>query len=164
MTNLSAGLLIYRVSGNQSEFFLVHPGGPFWKNKDAGAWSIPKGLVAAGEDPLTAALRECREETGYQAGGSMHPLPPVKLKSGKNVMAWLVSGDPDPLHISSNEFEIEWPPRSGKKQFFPEVDKAAWFSADEARRKLNPALSPLIDAALDILKHTKIIDSSNDPT
>lgn len=125
---------------------LVHPGGPFWKNKDAGAWTIPKGEFTGDEEPLDAALRELQEETGLPVKkGACIPLAPITQKGGKLIMAWAMKGDLDANAISSNTFELEWPPRSGKKQMFPEVDKAAWFTLPEAREKINPAQVALLD-------------------
>ncbi len=131
----SAGILLYRVKNGIPEVMLVHPGGPFWKNKDAGAWSIPKGEFSAEEDPLEAALRELQEETGIPVKGECIPLTPVKQKSGKLVLAWAMKGDLDVTMINSNTFELEWPPKSGKKQMVPEVDKAEWFTLPEARKR-----------------------------
>ena len=140
----SAGILLYRMK-KVPEFFLVHPGGPFWKGKDNGAWSIPKGEFSSGEEGLAAAKREFEEETGKSISGTFVPLQPVKLKSGKIVYAWAVEGDIEASSIVSNHFKVEWPYRSGKWQSFPEVDQAGWFSAREAREKINPAQVPLID-------------------
>ena len=148
----SAGILAYRTVKKTMEFFLVHPGGPFWKNKDAGAWSIPKGEFEEDEDPLTAAKREFKEETGQVISGNFIPLSPVKQKSGKIIQAWAVEADIDAENIKSNLFEMEWPPRSGKKQEFPEVDRAEWFTADTAKEKINPAQAALIDELLILLK------------
>jgi predicted NUDIX family NTP pyrophosphohydrolase len=143
----SAGILMYRRSGDSSiEVFLIHPGGPFWSKKDLGAWSIPKGEYGDDEDPLDAARREFREETGYDAEGEFIPLDPVKQKGGKIVSAWAVEGSIDATAVSSNTFSMEWPPRSGRQTEFPEVDKAGWFSPDEARAKINPAQAAFIDA------------------
>ena len=140
----SAGILLHRAGG--SEVLLVHPGGPFWARKDAGAWSIPKGEVEDGEQPRAAALREFAEETGTTLpDGALEPLGSVKLKSGKLVHAFAVAGDLDPEAIVSSTFELEWPPRSGRLQLFPEVDRAGWFGLDEAREKLNPAQAVFID-------------------
>lgn len=133
----SSGLLVYRKSGAQPQVFLVHPGGPFWKNKDAGAWSIPKGEFNNEENRLDAAKREFFEETGYNITGDFIELQPIKLKSGKTVFAWAVESDIDAHNIDSNLFEIEWPPRSGKMEWFPEVDKAEWFTLEEAKKKMN---------------------------
>ena len=137
MPKKSAGILLYRKTGGSFEVFLVHPGGPYWANKDAGAWSIPKGEFDDNEDALSAAKREFEEETGMKISGVFVELTPVKLKSSKTVFAWAVEGDIDPLKINSNEFEMEWPPRSGKMSSFPEIDKAAWFSLADAEIKIN---------------------------
>jgi len=126
------------------EVFLVHPGGPYWAKKDEGAWSIPKGEFDENEEPLAAAKREFREETGIQISGEFIQLNPVKQKSGKLVYAWAVEGDIDPEKIKSNSFEIEWPPRSGKMKSFPEIDKAAWFQLSDAQKKIIEAQSALI--------------------
>lgn len=140
----SAGILLHRAGG--TEVLLVHPGGPFWRRKDAGAWSIPKGEVEDGEAPRAAALREFAEETGTRLpDGALEPLGSVKLKSGKLVHAFAAAGDLDPDAIVSSTFELEWPPRSGRLQQFPEVDRAGWFGLDEAREKLNPAQAAFID-------------------
>jgi predicted NUDIX family NTP pyrophosphohydrolase len=145
MYKQSAGILLFRTTGNQLQVFLVHPGGPFFKNKDAGAWSIPKGEFLDDEDPLIAAKREFKEETGQAIDGNFIPLNPVILKSGKKVYAWAVEGEIDHETITSNLFEIEWPPKSGKKQSFPEVDRADWFNIDEAKMKINAAQSAFIE-------------------
>jgi predicted NUDIX family NTP pyrophosphohydrolase len=140
MPKQSAGLLAYRYRDGLLQVLLVHPGGPFYARKDAGVWSLPKGEYTDGEDPLTVAKREFEEETGNQiCSDAFLPLSPVRLKSGKQVFAWAVAADFDQCFIQSNKFEMEWPPRSGKKQSFPEVDKAEWFNIEEARIKLNPA-------------------------
>src|SRR5580765_7437459 len=125
MAKQSAGLLVYRQPLGHLEVLLVHPGGPFWKNKDAGAWTIPKGELLANEDPLQAALRECHEELGFEPTGKFIPLNPVQQKAGKIIHAWAVFADWDPSQLRSNSFPLEWPPRSGKVQEFPEVDHAA---------------------------------------
>jgi predicted NUDIX family NTP pyrophosphohydrolase len=140
----SAGILAWRRRGGVLELFLAHPGGPFWKNKDDGAWSIPKGEIDPDEEPLSAAQREFEEETGFKIGGTFLPLDPVKIASGKVIEAWAVEHDLDAAAIISNSFEIEWPPRSGKRQAFPEVDRAAWFTAEEALRKINKGQAPLV--------------------
>jgi predicted NUDIX family NTP pyrophosphohydrolase len=145
MPKQSAGVLLYRKIDNQLQVFLVHPGGPFYKNKDAGAWSIPKGEFLDNEDAFVAAKREFFEETGQVINGNFIGLKPVTLKSGKKVYAWAVEGDINQETIFSNLFEIEWPPRSGKKQFFPEVDKGAWFNTNEAKTKINAAQITLIN-------------------
>ncbi len=149
MAKTSAGLLLYRTRDRQTQVLLVHPGGPFWRNKDAGVWSIPKGEVADGEDPLTAARREFAEETGGTAAGPFEPLPPVKQKGGKTVLAWAVAGDLDAAAVRSNTFTMEWPPRSGKRAEFPEVDRAEWFDLPTAAVKLIPAQAPLLAALAD---------------
>lgn len=144
MPKQSAGLLLYRKQKEQIEVFLVHPGGPFWAKKDLGAWSIPKGEFDE-EEPLLAAKREFWEETSFGAPqGEYIPLNQVTLKSGKIVHAWAVAGEVDADHIHSNEFEMQWPPMFGKVQSFPEVDRAAWFSVDDALQKINPAQVGLI--------------------
>lgn len=130
------------------QVFLVHPGGPFFKNKDAGVWSIPKGEFLDDEEPLAAAKREFFEETGQHADGNFIALDSVTLKSGKIVYAWAVEGDINHETIYSNTFEMEWPPKSGKKQLFPEIDRAGWFTVEEAKMKINEAQVRLIDSFL----------------
>jgi predicted NUDIX family NTP pyrophosphohydrolase len=125
--------------------FLVHPGGPFWKNKDAGVWTIPKGEFTNDEPALDAAVREFREETGVALKGPFQPLSPVRQKGGKRVYAWAAPGDLDPQKIVSNTFDLEWPPRSGKTRTFPEVDKGAWYSLTAARHYINPAQIPFLE-------------------
>ena len=132
----SAGILLHRLRGSGIEVFLVHPGGPFWATKDAGAWSIPKGEFEAGEDPLEAAKREFKEETGFAVAGNFIELTPVKQPGGKVVYAWAVMGDCEAESIKSNTFSLEWPPRSGKRKEFPEVDRAGWFTPEVAREKI----------------------------
>jgi predicted NUDIX family NTP pyrophosphohydrolase len=132
----SAGILMYRQHNSTLEVFLVHPGGPYWAKKDMGAWSIPKGEFDEGEDRLKAAKREFQEETGFLPEGSFVALTPVKQPGGKMVHAWAVQGDCDAKRIVSNRFSIEWPPRSGKRQEFPEVDRAGWFTLDVANEKI----------------------------
>ncbi|MHB8207521.1 NUDIX domain-containing protein [Mucilaginibacter sp.] len=141
----SAGILLYRNTNNILEVFLVHPGGPFFKNKDEGSWSIPKGEFSDEEEALAAAKREFEEETGQAVDGNFISLGSIKQKSGKTVYAWAIEGDINHETILSNTFEIEWPPRTGKKLTIPEIDRAAWFEVDEAKRKTNPAQSELID-------------------
>jgi len=131
----TAGLLLYRRCP-ELEVFLVHPGGPFWTRKDAGAWSIPKGEVEDGEDPLQAAKREFTEETGFTISGEFRSLDPLKQPGGKIIYAWAIEADCDPGQIRSNSFSLEWPPKSGKIQHYPEVDRAAWFNISEARNKI----------------------------
>ena len=142
----SAGVLMYRRSGSQLEVLLVHPGGPFWAKKDAGAWSIPKGEFDAVEAPLAAARREFIEELGIDPGAALTPLRVVTQSRAKVVHAFAAEGDADPGTIASNTFEIEWPPRSGRMQAFPEVDRAAWFTLDEARVKIVAGQRAILDA------------------
>ncbi len=150
----SAGLLLYRFHSNCLQVFLVHPGGPFWARKDAGAWTIPKGEPMPGEELLAAARRELAEETGFRPDGTFIGLNPVRQKGGKLVHAWALAADVDPLLMQSNSFEIEWPPRSGKRQQFPEVDKAGWFTIEEARAKVLPAQLDLLTQLEELLaKH-----------
>jgi len=132
----SAGILLYRVRSGVLEVFLVHPGGPFWAKKDAGAWSIPKGEIEEGADSLETAKREFLEETGSPIDGNFLELTPQKQRSGKLVHAWAVEGEIDASSVRSNSFSMEWPPRSGKQQEFPEVDKGEWFNIPVARKKL----------------------------
>jgi len=148
MIKQSAGILLYRKNDGQLQVFLVHPGGPFFKNKDIGVWSIPKGEFLDEEDALEAAKREFKEETGQTINGEFTELKPVYLKSGKKVYAWAVEGDIDQDVIASNLFEMEWPPRSGKRQSFPEVDRAAWFTINEAKEMINAAQVGLIESFL----------------
>ena len=143
--NESAGLLLFRRAAGGLEVFLAHPGGPFWKNRDAGAWTIPKGLVDEGEDALDAARREFEEETGIRPGGPFLPLGAVRQKAGKTVHAWAWEGDADPATVTSNEVRTEWPRGSGRWLAFPEIDRCAWFDTAAAREKLNPAQAELID-------------------
>jgi predicted NUDIX family NTP pyrophosphohydrolase len=145
MPKKSAGLLLYRRREPGLEVFLVHPGGPYWAKKDEGAWSIPKGVHEAGEAPLAAAIREFEEETGSRIDRAFLPLEPVVLASGKQVTAWAVEGDIDAAAIRSNTFTMEWPPRSGRQQEFPEIDRAAWFTLEQARRRNTPGQRPLIE-------------------
>jgi predicted NUDIX family NTP pyrophosphohydrolase len=146
--NASAGLVIYRrrMPGADSpiEFFLVHPGGPYWTRKDDGAWSIPKGEIEMGENLLAAAKRETREETGFAVRGRFQRLPPVRQPSGKLVHPWAVEADVDPADLKSGTFEMEWPPRSGRLASFPEVDRAAWFGSKEAMVKILAGQRPIL--------------------
>jgi predicted NUDIX family NTP pyrophosphohydrolase len=145
----SAGIVLYRSGAAGIEVLLVHPGGPFWAKKDAGVWSIPKGEYEDDEDPLACALREFEEETGTRLGSDdVVELGSVRQKSGKQVTAWAVAGDLDPDTVRSNTFSMEWPPRSGRKAEFPEVDRADWFGLDVAREKLVPAQAELLDRLL----------------
>ena len=142
----SAGILLHRRGERGTEVLLVHPGGPFWARKDLGAWSIPKGELDGDEDPRACALREFAEETGTRLPDSaLDDLGSVKQKSGKVVVAFAVAGDLDPATLVSNTFELEWPPRSGRMQAFPEIDRAEWFGLDAARAKLNPAQAAFVD-------------------
>ena len=145
MAKQSAGILLYRHVEDELQVFLAHPGGPFWTGKDLGAWTIPKGEIQAGEDPLQAARREFEEEIGVALDGEFVALAPVRQRSGKVVLAWAVEGECDPAAVRSNTFSMEWPPKSGKQAEFPEVDRAEWFSMDEARRKILPAQIPFLD-------------------
>jgi predicted NUDIX family NTP pyrophosphohydrolase len=151
MTAASAGLVLFRIGASGLQVLLVHPGGPFWQRKDLGAWSIPKGEIGADEEPLAAARRELAEETGFTVQGDAIALGSVRQKGGKMVHAWAVRGDADPSELRSNTFEIEWPPRSGKRSSFPEVDRAEWFDVVEARRRILPAQEPLLDALVTAL-------------
>jgi len=136
---------MYRWRNGELEFLLVHPGGPFWKNKDAGAWTIPKGEIEPEEKPLDAAKREFREELGFEPKGTFLELKPARQKAGKLIHAWAFEGDCDPLQIGSQTFTIEWPPRSGRQAAFPEVDQAAFLTYAEAQPKLNPAQLPFLE-------------------
>lgn len=153
VAKVSAGLLVYRARpGQVIEVLLVHPGGPFWARKENGAWSIPKGELDGSDDPLAVAEREFQEELGQPSpSGSRRPLGEVVQAGGKHVIAWAVEGDLDVTVVESNRFEMEWPPRSGTIQSFPEVDRAEWFGADAARDKLVPAQVELVDRLLDLL-------------
>lgn len=160
MPKPSAGLLLYRWNTGALELFLVHPGGPFWAKKDHGAWSIPKGEIEPEEDTLAAACRETTEETGYKARPPFTALAPARLKSGKIVRAWLAEApDLDAAAIESNTFELEWPPRSGRTATFPEVDRAQWFSGDEARARILTGQLPLVEEAVALLSRAPTSDS-----
>ncbi|HEY2414972.1 MAG TPA: NUDIX domain-containing protein [Pirellulaceae bacterium] len=145
---VSAGLLMFRRSRGGAEVFLVHPGGPFWKNKDAGVWSIPKGLIDPGEEPLAAARREFQEETGIEARGNFQPIGTIQQKAGKIVHAWAFEGDADAESIRSNMTRVEMPRGSGRWIEVPEVDRAGWFEPEVARQKINPAQAEFIDRLL----------------
>jgi predicted NUDIX family NTP pyrophosphohydrolase len=157
MAKRSAGILMYRRGAAGIELLLVHPGGPFWTKKDHGAWSIPKGEYDAEEEPLACAIREFAEELGSAPQavdvGAFLELGELVLPSRKVITAFAIAGEFDPAKLKSNHFEMEWPPRSGRKQSFPEVDRAAWFAADEAREKIQPGQSPFIDRLLATLSH-----------
>lgn len=152
MPQVSAGILAWRRGAGGPEVLLVHPGGPYWANKDEAAWSIPKGLVDAGEDGLAAALREFAEELGQPVSGPAIELAPVKLPGGKWVHAWLVEADLDLSGLRSNLFEMEWPPRSGKTAAFPEVDRAAYWAEADALVKIHKGQRPIIESALQRLR------------
>lgn len=137
--------MLYRVRAGGPEVFLAHPGGPFWASKDLGAWTIPKGEVAEGEDPELAAQRELLEETGCAPSGALIPLGSVRQRSGKEVLAWAAPGDCDPAQLRSNMCTIEWPPRSGRRIEIPEIDRAAWFPVAEARRRILEGQLPFLD-------------------
>ena len=157
----SAGILAYKFKEDRLQVFLVHPGGPFWKNKDDSSWSIPKGEYTD-EAPLQAAVREFKEETGITIDGPFIALEPVKMKSGKLISAWASQQNIDPDAIHSNLFEMEWPPKSRKLQSFPEIDRGEWFSAEVALAKINTAQQSFITDLASILKATKAIDLLND--
>jgi predicted NUDIX family NTP pyrophosphohydrolase len=145
MPKTSAGILLYKTVQGVLQIFLIHPGGPFFIKKDDGAWSIPKGEIDEGEDPLAAARREFEEETGCRPEGRFIPLSPVKQKGGKTVLSWAAEGECDAAAIRSNTFTLEWPAGSGRMREFPEVDRAGWFTVEEAKQKINPAQAALID-------------------
>jgi len=147
----SAGLLLYRRRQSEPDFFLVHPGGPFWAKKDEGAWSIPKGLYEEGEAPLAAAKREFVEETGLSVDGEFVPLGEFRQPGGKIVSAWMVEADCDAHTVKSNRFSLEWPPRSGKTAEFPEIDRAGWFAPPEALAKILRGQKPILERALELL-------------
>jgi predicted NUDIX family NTP pyrophosphohydrolase len=148
MPEQSAGILMYRRRGSAVEVLLVHPGGPFWKKKDDGAWTIPKGLRGEDEEALAAARREFEEETGAAPAGEFIPLGEFRQSSAKTVSVWAVEGDFDVTKLKGNTFTLEWPPRSGRSQEFPEIDRAAWFSPDEARRKILKGQRPALDVLI----------------
>ncbi len=150
MTKRSAGILMYRRTGGELQVLLVHPGGPFWKNRDLGAWSIPKGEYGD-EDALAAAVREFTEETGAAVAGDFKPLGAVVQAGRKTVIAFAVEGNFDPAGLTSNVFDIEWPPNSGRRRSFPEIDRAAWFGLSEARRRVLAGQAPFLDRLVEIL-------------
>jgi predicted NUDIX family NTP pyrophosphohydrolase len=146
MAKQSAGILLHRRRNGATEVLLVHPGGPLWAKRDDGAWSIPKGEFEPGESAEAVAVREFREEVGCELrGGELQPLAPLRQPGGKRVLAFAVAGDCDAENVRSNTFTMEWPPRSGRRREFPEVDRAGWFGVAEARRKILPAQAPLLD-------------------
>jgi len=148
MPEKSAGILVYRSGPAGLEFLLAHPGGPFWARRDAGAWSIPKGLIEEGEETLAAAQREFSEEVGHSVEGEFTALTPLRQKSGKIVYAWMVESDLELDGFRSNLFEMEWPRRSGRIQAFPEIDRVAWFGSEEALLKVLPGQAPFIREAM----------------
>jgi predicted NUDIX family NTP pyrophosphohydrolase len=152
MSTRSAGILMYRRPGPSLELLLVHPGGPFWAKRDLEAWSIPKGEFSGEQDPFAAAMRELEEETGAVPRGDFLPLGELVQSSRKTVTAWAVEGDLDVANVKSNSFELEWPPKSGRMLSFPEVDRAAWFSPGEARRKILPGQREFIARLLAALE------------
>lgn len=145
MPQTSAGVLLYRLRDGATEVLLAHPGGPFWQRRDAGAWTLPKGQVEPGETLEAAARRELAEEVGCTQDGPLRPLGRVRQKSGKWVEGFALEGEFDPAGLCSNEFELEWPPRSGQLRRYPEVDRAQWFGLEEARTRILPAQAPLLD-------------------
>jgi predicted NUDIX family NTP pyrophosphohydrolase len=153
--SMSAGILLYRSTAEGVRVLLAHPGGPFFAKKDEGAWSIPKGLIESGEDQAAAALREFEEELGWRPAGELHPLGEVRLKSGKRVIAFALASDESEAamlaRFSPGMFQMEWPPRSGRSTEFPEVDRIAFFSLDEAVRKLSPAQAPLVERLRELI-------------
>jgi predicted NUDIX family NTP pyrophosphohydrolase len=148
MPQRSAGVLLYRCKGRDIEVLLVHPGGPFWARKDDGAWSIPKGLIEAGEDAIAVARREFEEETGAPLHGDLAPLGTFAQSRAKTIEVWAIERDFDPARLRSNTFSLEWPPRSGRMQEFPEVDRAEWFGPEAARIKILKGQRPVIDVLL----------------
>jgi predicted NUDIX family NTP pyrophosphohydrolase len=151
MPKLSAGVLMYRYRKVELQVFLVHPGGPFWAKKDLGSWSIPKGEYEEGEEPRAAAVREFGEETGFAVNDSLRELGAIKQAGGKIVSAWCFEGDCDPGDLVSNAFEMEWPPRSGRRMEFPEVDRGSWFSVTAAREHILKSQAPLIEMLVRLL-------------
>jgi predicted NUDIX family NTP pyrophosphohydrolase len=147
----SAGLILYRHRSGDLQVLLVHPGGPYFAKKDAGAWSVPKGEYGDGEDPQAVALREFEEETGVRLSGPLLSLGEIRQAGGKRVTAFALAGDLNPATICSNRFEIEWPPRSGRRQSFPEIDEARWFTLDEARIRILAGQAPLLDRLRDVV-------------
>jgi predicted NUDIX family NTP pyrophosphohydrolase len=147
---LSAGILLFRERGGKTEVLLIRPGGPFWRNKNVGAWMIPKGAVEPGEAPAQAALREFEEETGTRLSQAPFPLASIRQAGGKRVEAFALEGDLDAADVTSNEFEIEWPPGSGQIQFFPEVAEARWMTLEEARSMMLESQLPLLDALAEL--------------
>ena len=151
MAVTSAGVLVYRQTGPRPEFLLGHPGGPLWARKDVGAWMVPKGLIEAGEDPIAAARREFKEETGLEAPALTRPLAPLRQVGGKTVLCWAAEGDLDLAAFRPGQFEMEWPPRSGKRATFPELDRIAYFESAEALTQIVPSQAPMIHEILQVL-------------
>ena len=145
MPKQAAGIIVYRTGNKKPEIFLCHPGGPFFKNKDLGVWQFPKGEFENDEEPIAAAKREFKEETGQEINGEFISLAPVRYKNGKMIYAWAVKGEVDAGSVTSNTFSLEWPPKSGKYMDVPEMDRAEWFAFEEARKKILPALVPFLD-------------------
>lgn len=152
MSKISAGILMYRFRAGVLEVLLVHPGGPLWSKRDLGSWSIPKGEYTDKEDPFIVAKREFQEETGFQADGDFVPLKPLKQPSGKIVSAWALEGECDTSKVKSNTFKMEWPPRSGKQQEFPEIDRAEWFTIEMAKKKLLKGQVGFIEELCELLR------------
>ncbi len=148
----SAGILVYKYVDQEIHFLLLHPGGPFWKSKDIGAWTIPKGEIENGDDPFQTALKEFEEETGTSITGNFIQLNPIKQKGAKTIFAWAVEGDFNCETFHSNTFDMEWPPKSGQLKKFPEIDKAEWYDLETSKMKINPAQFALITEVLTILK------------
>lgn len=155
MPKRSAGLLPFRTSKNGLQVLLVHPGGPFWRKRDAGAWSLAKGEYGESEAPVAAARREFTEETGWNVTQDMRPLGEIRQAGGKYLTAFAIEAEFEPQSLVSNSFELEWPPRSGRLQSFPEVDRAAWFSLAEARLKILPSQEPLLDRLEELLGRSR---------
>ncbi|MGD0628807.1 MAG: NUDIX domain-containing protein [Terracidiphilus sp.] len=153
MAKLSAGVLMYRYRNRQLDVFLVHPGGPFWTKKDLGSWSIPKGEYEEGEEPQEAAAREFQEETGFTLNGPMRELGVVKQAGGKVISAWCFEGEADPAELVSNTFQMEWPPRSGHRMEFPEVDRGGWFSLPAAQERVLRGQAPFLDMLCRLLNY-----------
>jgi len=151
MPKQSAGILLFRRTGQGPEVLLVHPGGPFWSRRDDGAWTIPKGECQPGEEPLAAAMREFEEETGLRPQGAFMALGSFRQSSAKTISVWAVEGKFDPARLRSNTFSMEWPPRSGRMQDFPEVDRAGWFTLEAAARKIHKGQAPILATLLDRL-------------
>lgn len=159
MPRRSAGLLMYRLRNQTVEILLVHPGGPFWANKDLGAWSIPKGEYSEPEDPLDAARREFQEETGFVAQGDFLELGVLKQAGGKIISAWAFAGDCDPVNLVSNRFPLEWPPHSGRVMEFPEVDRCAWFSIADATKHILKSQRPFLQLLSEKLRSEQHADT-----